>query len=155
MTTLFIIVAAVGYFLGAIPFGFLLVRVFRGEDIRLSGSGNIGATNVARSGAKGLGLATLVLDALKGALAVWLALLAARSGYNSCANGTPCVLGLQLMAVAALAAVLGHVFPIWLRFKGGKGVATGLGVFCVLFPKAILVALAVFIIVVAVTRYVS
>jgi glycerol-3-phosphate acyltransferase PlsY len=155
MANLILIIPIVAYLLGSIPFGYLLVRIFRGADIRLSGSGNIGATNVARSGAKGLGMATLALDALKGALAVWLALLAARSGYNSCANGTPCVQGLQLMAVAALAAVLGHVFPIWLRFKGGKGVATGLGVFCVLFPKAILVALAIFIIVVALTRYVS
>ena len=110
---LYLIVAAVSYLLGSIPFGYLLVRIFRGEDIRLTGSGNIGATNVARSGAKGLGIATLALDAMKGALAVWL------------------------------------------RFKGGKGVATALGVFCVLFPAAILVALAIFIATVAATRYVS
>ena len=101
MTTLFIIVAAVGYFLGAIPFGFLLVRVFRGEDIRLSGSGNIGATNVARSGAKGLGLATLILDALKGFLAVWLAAALGASAYNSC-GGVACVPAIRLMAAAAL-----------------------------------------------------
>ncbi len=155
MVNLTLIVAIAAYLLGSIPFGYLLVRIFRGEDIRLTGSGNIGATNVARSGAKGLGIATLVLDALKGAAAVWLALQAARSSYNSCGSGTPCVQTLQIMAVAALAAVLGHVFPVWLRFKGGKGVATALGVFCVLFPKAILVALAVFIVVVALTRYVS
>lgn len=154
---LYAIVAVFAYLLGSIPFGFLLVRTFRGEDIRLTGSGNIGATNVARSGAKGLGIATLALDALKGALAVWIAALLARSHYNLCANffQHPCAQPLRLMSLAALFAVLGHVFPVWLRFKGGKGVATALGVFCVLFPKAILIALAIFILVVAATRYVS
>lgn len=157
MITLYLIVAAIAYLLGSIPFGYLLVRIFRGEDIRHTGSGNIGATNVARSGAKGLGIATLVLDAIKGALAVLLAALIAGSKYNLCGDFVehPCVLALRLMSLAALFAVLGHVFPVWLRFKGGKGVATALGVFCVLFPKAILIALAIFIIVVAVTRYVS
>jgi len=154
---LYLIVAVVSYLLGSIPFGYLLVRIFRGEDIRQTGSGNIGATNVARSGAKGLGIATLALDAIKGALAVWLAAFLAGSKYNFCASLSAdfCVHPLRLMATAALLAVLGHVFPVWLRFKGGKGVATALGVFCVLFPKAILVALAIFILVVAVTRYVS
>ena len=157
VNTLYLIVAAVAYLLGSIPFGYLLVRIFRGEDIRQTGSGNIGATNVARSGAKGLGIATLVLDALKGAMAVGLAAFLAASKFNFCENSSPwfCVAPLRLMATAALAAVLGHVFPVWLRFKGGKGVATALGVFCVLFPKAILVALAIFILVVAITRYVS
>lgn len=157
MITLYIIVAAVAYLLGSIPFGYLLVRTFRGQDIRLSGSGNIGATNVARSGAKGLGIATLILDALKGLLAVWLAFLLARSKYNLCGDFVEhiCVPALRLMAVAALFAVLGHIFPVWLRFKGGKGVATALGVFCILFPKAILISLAIFIVVVAATRYVS
>ncbi|MGB9123644.1 MAG: glycerol-3-phosphate 1-O-acyltransferase PlsY [Candidatus Angelobacter sp.] len=157
MITLYLIVAVVAYLLGSIPFGYLLVRIFRGEDIRRTGSGNIGATNVARSGAKGLGIATLVLDALKGALAVWLAILVAGSKYNLCGDFVerPCAPALRLMALAALGAVLGHVFPVWLRFKGGKGVATALGVFCVLFPKAILLALAIFILVVAITRYVS
>jgi glycerol-3-phosphate acyltransferase PlsY len=112
---------------------------------------------VARSGAKGLGIATLALDALKGALAVWLAAVLAGSKYNLCGDFTqhPCAPALRMMSVAALFAVLGHVFPVWLRFKGGKGVATALGVFCVLFPAAILVALAIFILVVAITRYVS
>src|SRR5207302_417393 len=119
---LFIIVAAVGYFLGAIPFGFLLVRIFRGEDIRLSGSGNIGATNVARSGAKGLGVVTLALDALKGLLAVWFAFALAHSSYNACPDASPCIPATRLMAAAALAAVLGHIFPVWLKFRGGKGV---------------------------------
>jgi glycerol-3-phosphate acyltransferase PlsY len=157
MNKIYLIVAVMAYLLGSIPFGYLLVRIFRGEDIRLSGSGNIGATNVARSGAKGLGIATLALDALKGALAVWLAAVLAGSKYNLCGDFTqhPCAPALRLMSVAALFAVLGHVFPVWLRFKGGKGVATALGVFCVLFPAAILVALAIFILVVAITRYVS
>jgi glycerol-3-phosphate acyltransferase PlsY len=159
MITLYLLVAAVAYLLGSIPFGYLLVRVFRGEDIRQTGSGNIGATNVARSGAKGLGIATLVLDALKGGLAVFLALVIAHSNhicYDKIADiNDHCSAARRLMATAALLAVLGHVFPVWLRFKGGKGVATALGVFCVLFPKAILVALAIFILVVAVTRYVS
>jgi glycerol-3-phosphate acyltransferase PlsY len=144
---LYLIVAVIAYLLGSIPFGYLLVRIFRGEDIRQTGSGNIGATNVARSGAKGLGIATLVLDALKGALAVVIAWYIA--------NSHPELVRIQLMAVAALFAVLGHVFPVWLKFKGGKGVATALGVFCILFPKAILVGLVIFILIVAITRYVS
>ncbi len=157
MNKIYLIVAVMAYLLGSIPFGYLLVRIFRGEDIRLTGSGNIGATNVARSGAKGLGIATLALDAIKGALAVWLAAVLAGSKYNLCGDffQHPCAPALRLMSLAALFAVLGHVFPVWLRFKGGKGVATALGVFCVLFPTAILVALAIFILVVAVTRYVS
>jgi glycerol-3-phosphate acyltransferase PlsY len=157
MIILYVIVAAVAYLLGSIPFGYLLVRIFRGQDIRQTGSGNIGATNVARSGAKGLGIATLALDAFKGATAVGLAAFLAGSKYNLCGDFVehPCALTLRLMSLAALFAVLGHVFPVWLRFKGGKGVATALGVFCILFPKAILVALAIFILVVAITRYVS
>jgi len=157
MITLYLIVAAVAYLLGSIPFGSLLVRIFRGEDIRQTGSGNIGATNVVRSGAKGLGIATLVLDALKGALAVGLAALVAGSKYNLCGDffQHPCAPALRLMSLAAICAVLGHVFPVWLRFKGGKGVATALGAFCVLFPKVILVSLVIFILVVAITRYVS
>jgi acyl phosphate:glycerol-3-phosphate acyltransferase len=157
MLSLYLIVAAFAYLLGSIPFGYLLVKAFRGEDIRLSGSGNIGATNVARSGAKGLGAITLVLDALKGLLAVWLAAVVAGSNYNVCGDHLtyPCVRTLPLMSTAALFAVLGHVFPVWLKFKGGKGVATALGVFTLLFPKAVLVSLAVFIIIVVVSRYVS
>jgi acyl phosphate:glycerol-3-phosphate acyltransferase len=157
MNKIYLTVAVMAYLLGSIPFGYVLVRIFRGEDIRLTGSGNIGATNVARSGAKGLGIATLALDALKGALAVWLAAALAGSKYNLCGDFIqhPCAPALRLMSLAALFAVLGHVFPVWLRFKGGKGVATALGVFCILFPKAILLALAVFILIVAITRYVS
>ncbi len=154
---LYLIVAVVAYLLGSIPFGYLLVKTFRGEDIRLSGSGNIGATNVARSGAKGLGAITLLLDVLKGLLAVWLAAILAVSKYNVCGDFVirPCVPALRLMSVAALFAVLGHIFPVWLKFKGGKGVATALGVFALLFPNAVVVGLAVFIIVLVLTRYVS
>jgi acyl phosphate:glycerol-3-phosphate acyltransferase len=151
------IVGAVSYLLGSIPFGYLLVKTFRGQDIRLSGSGNIGATNVARSGAKGLGAFTLLLDVLKGLLAVWLAALLARSKFNDCGDfvGFPCVRTLPLIAVAALFVVMGHIFPVWLKFKGGKGVATALGVFLFIFPMAIPVSLVIFILVVATTRYVS
>jgi len=158
MISIYLIVAAIAYLLGSVPFGYLLVRIFRGEDIRQTGSGNIGATNVARSGAKGLGIATLVLDALKGVLAVWLAGLLVASKYPLCREHLEiyfCVDVLRFQALAALFVVLGHVFPVWLRFKGGKGVATALGVFCILFPKAILVSLAIFVVVVAITRYVS
>ena len=154
MLSLYLIVAAVGYLLGSIPFGFVLVKLFRGEDVRSTGSGNIGATNVARTGSKGLAIATLALDTIKGMAAVAIAASIAHSGYNNCSDG-PCAQPTRLMAVAALAAVIGHMFPVWLKFKGGKGVATALGVFLVLFPKAVLVSLAIFIIVVAATRYVS
>lgn len=145
MLNLYLIVIIIGYLLGSIPFGYVLVKLFRGEDVRSTGSGNIGATNVARTGSKGLAIATLALDALKGAVAV----LAARALTPAGISPFP------LMAMAALAAVLGHLFPVWLKFKGGKGVATALGVFLVLFPKAVLVSLAIFIITVLVTRYVS
>ena len=153
--SIYFVVAAIGYVLGSVPFGYLLVRIFRGQDIRLTGSGNIGATNVARSGAKSLAIATLTLDALKGLLAVWFARVLAHSAYNSCAPGAPCVNADRLMAIAALAAVLGHIFPVWLRFRGGKGVATALGVFVMMFPQALLISLLVFIVVVAISRYVS
>ncbi|HKD82135.1 MAG TPA: glycerol-3-phosphate 1-O-acyltransferase PlsY [Candidatus Angelobacter sp.] len=157
MTILYILVGVIAYLLGSIPFGYLLVRIFRGQDIRQSGSGNIGATNVVRSGAKGLGIATLVLDALKGFIAVAIGGMLANveyPGVQICGNPRM-ALAMRLMSIAALFAVLGHMFPVWLKFRGGKGVATALGVFCLLFPKAILVSLAVFIVVVVVTRYVS
>ncbi|HKW76159.1 MAG TPA: glycerol-3-phosphate 1-O-acyltransferase PlsY [Terriglobales bacterium] len=154
MLTLYCIAAVIAYLLGSIPFGFVLVKIFRGQDIRLSGSGNIGATNVARSGAKALGIATLALDALKGSLAVSVAWLLSQTSLNYCSDG-PCIAARQLMSAAALAAILGHMFPVWLRFKGGKGVATALGVFIVLFPEALLFSLGIFLITVVLTRYVS
>ena len=152
----YVVVVVVAYLLGSIPFGYLLVKVFRGQDIRLSGSGNIGATNVARSGARGLGIITLALDALKGYVAV---LHAAHAAHVDLKHADVQLLhpnhAANLMAIAALAAVVGHVFPVWLKFKGGKGVATALGVFIPIFPKALLVALIIFVVVVAISRYVS
>src|SRR5262245_37467352 len=157
MATLYIVVAVIAYLLGSIPFGYLLMRIFRGQDILLTGSGNIGATNVVRSGAKGLGIATLVLDALKGFVAVVLGGIFNRLQYPDplfCGNPRIALI-MRLMSIAALFAVLGHMFPIWLKFKGGKGVATALGAFCVIFPKGILISLANFIVVVVTMRYVS
>lgn len=133
--------AACSYLLGSIPFGFILVRIFRGQDVRLTGSGNIGATNVARS-SPALGIFTLLLDALKGLAAVALT-RALFPGRNT------------LTGVAALFAILGHMFPLWLKFRGGKGVATALGSFAILAPKPLLVALAIFVVVVLLFRHVS
>lgn len=133
---------ALAYLLGSIPFGYLLVRIFLKQDVRTQGSGNIGATNVARSGAKGLGLATLLLDAAKGLAAVEIALHLRGGTY-------------ELACWAALAAVLGHVFPVWLKFRGGKGVATALGVFLGLTPRAAAMVVLVFIGVFLLTRFVS
>src|ERR1700691_5562451 len=123
----FILTAAYSYLLGSIPFGYLLVRAFRGQDIRRTGSGNIGATNVSRT-SKGLGALTLILDALKGLAAVVIT----RAVFPG--NKT-------LLGAAALFAIVGHMFPVWLRFRGGKGVATGLGSFVLITPKSILVML--------------
>ena len=122
--------AAIGYLLGSVPFGYLLVRAFRGADVRTTGSGNIGATNVART-SPALGAVTLFLDSFKGLGAV---LLVSRI-FPSQSN---------LAFVAALSAVAGHIFPVWLGLRGGKGVATGLGAFLLLTPKAILLGLAIF-----------
>jgi glycerol-3-phosphate acyltransferase PlsY len=133
---------AIAYLLGSIPFGYLLVRMFLKQDIRATGSGNIGATNVARSGSRALGIATLVLDLVKGALAVWIADILGHGTYD-------------LMVLAGVCATLGHVFPVWLRFRGGKGVATALGVFLGLAPLATLCGLVVFLAVFLSTRYVS
>ena len=146
----FIIIAAISYLLGSIPFGYLLVRIFRGEDVRLSGSGNIGATNVARK-SPGLGVVTLLLDALKGAAAVGVAYLVFKKTTHSYFDARL----YPMMSVAAVFSVLGHMFPVWLRFRGGKGVATALGAFVPLAPQAILGAFAVFVLVALVSRYVS
>jgi glycerol-3-phosphate acyltransferase PlsY len=133
--------AAYSYLLGSIPVGFILVRVFRGQDVRLSGSGNIGATNVARS-SPALGVLTLVLDALKGLAAVALtrAVFPGRS---------------MLAGLAALFAIVGHMFPIWLKFRGGKGVATALGSFALLAPASLLLTVGIFVTMVLVFRRVS
>ena len=126
-----------GYFLGSIPFGLLLARA-RGIDLRAVGSGNIGATNVLRTGDKKLAAATLLLDASKGALAVWLA---TRFGDAS-----------VIPVAAGAAAFVGHVFPVWLKFRGGKGVATLLGVTLAVLPVAALVFAVVWLAVAAATR---
>ena len=131
-----------GYVLGSIPFGYLLVRARSGGDVRAMGSGNIGATNVARTAGMSIGVATLLLDAGKGYFAVWLA------GHFSGGN-------IRIMMYAGLAAILGHVFPVWLKFSGGKGVATALGVFLMISWAAVAAAVVVFAIVVLFWRYVS
>jgi len=165
LTKLTLIIVVVSYLLGSIPFGYLLVRIFSGQDVRQTGSGNIGATNVARTGSKGLAVATLLLDALKGYAAVAFALWLAESrrfeagGPSSVYHRTPEMMDSRtiflLAALAAFCAVLGHIFTVWLRFRGGKGVATAVGAFAALAPRAIVVALVLFVIVVALTRYVS
>ena len=146
-----LITFVLGYLLGSIPFGYILVRTFRHEDIRTTGSGNIGATNVARSGSKGLGVATLFLDALKGWLAVVITSHFIVPAFHV---GKPSP-AMELAAFAALAAVIGHMFPVWLGFRGGKGVATALGVFLALSWPSALAAVGVFAVVVVLTRYVS
>ncbi len=148
------VAAVTAYLLGSIPFGFLLVLAFRKEDIRKRGSGNIGATNVLRSGSRWLGTLTLLLDAGKGYAAVSLVRLAVAhySGAHSSGSSSEAS---DAAAIAAIFAVLGHVFPIWLRGKGGKGVATALGVFLALAPLAAWCALGTFLAVVFLSRYVS
>jgi glycerol-3-phosphate acyltransferase PlsY len=133
---------AAAYLLGSIPFSFLVARAFGVEDVRRVGSGNVGATNVLRSAGKAAGVLALLLDAAKGAAATWLA--------TWLAPEPPVVAGL-----AAATAVVGHMYPVWLRFHGGKGVATGLGAFAPLLPKAALVATILFLLTLAATRYVS
>ncbi len=134
----------VAYLLGSIPFGFLIVKIARGADIRETGSGGTGATNVTRKAGKGAGIVTLLLDALKGVAAV----LVARWLMDE--PGTSWV-----VAGAGVLAVVGHCFPVWLKFKAGKGVATGLGVFLAIVPWAVLAAAIVFVVVVWRTRFIS
>ena len=139
----YFIAAAAGYLLGSIPFGYLLVRIFKGEDVRASGSGNIGATNVARK-SPALGVATLVLDAAKGLAAVLVARVLFGGPHQP-----------LIMTTAAFFAVLGHLFPVWLKFRGGKGVATSLGAFILLTPKSILCLFVLFLLIAVAFRYVS
>lgn len=145
----YVILAIAAYLMGSIPFGYLLVRFFLKEDIREKGSGNIGATNVIRSGSKGLGALTFLLDACKGVAAVLLA------GLWGSHAGTGAMALHDAQAVGALFAILGHIYPVWLRFKGGKGVATAFGVFMALAPASALLCLGIFVLLVATTRYVS
>ncbi|HTP87780.1 MAG TPA: glycerol-3-phosphate 1-O-acyltransferase PlsY [Bryobacteraceae bacterium] len=140
MTPALILLAA--YLIGGIPFGYLLVRLKTGRDVRQSGSGNIGATNVLRTAGRGVGVATLVLDIGKGALAVWLA--------DRFLHGS-----VLWMSAAALAVMAGHAFPVFLKFKGGKAVASFIGAFLYAAPVPLLAVIVVFVIVVAASRYIS
>ena len=140
LTLLAIPIAA--YLLGSIPFGVLLARLFGAGDVRKAGSGNIGATNVARVAGPLPGILTLVLDCAKGAVAVWIA---ARFSNDSA----------TWMMAAALAALVGHCFPVWLKFQGGKGVATAAGAFLMLSPLAFVGSVILFLLVVSFWRYVS
>ena len=143
MVTVLVVVAA--YLIGSIPSGYLIVSATKGKDVRETGSGGTGATNVTRSAGKWAGVATLVLDALKGFVAVEMARTVASP--DGTVNWT--------VALASVAVVVGHCFPVWLRFRGGKGVATGAGVFLALFPLGVLCALLVLLPVVWITRFVS
>jgi glycerol-3-phosphate acyltransferase PlsY len=140
--SLALVVIVTAYLIGSIPFSFLVARAFGVADVRRVGSGNVGATNVLRNAGKPAGAVALVLDVAKGALAVALAL--------RLAPGHP-----VLPAVAAAAAVVGHVYPVWLGLRGGKGVATGLGAFAVLEPTAALITLPIFGLAVATTHFAS
>lgn len=142
-----ILTLAISYLLGSIPFGYLLVRIFRGEDVRLTGSGNIGATNVSRK-SPALGALTLIFDAAKGFAAVELAAI---YSHGEAMSNRPEL----IMAAAALFAIVGHMFPVWLKFRGGKGVATALGAFLRLAPMAVLVAVGIFIVTAALSRRIS
>ena len=158
MLSTYLTVALVAYLLGSIPFGYILVKLFLKQDIRTTGSGNIGATNVARSGKKGLAIATLLLDAGKGYLAVWFAThyftrFGPFSGSSEIQKAAELIF--PVWGCAAFMAVIGHVFPIWLRAKGGKGVATAVGAFLVLAPRGVAVAFLAFAIVFLLSRIVS
>ncbi len=134
------VIPVVSYLLGSIPFGLLLIKLSQGKDIRSFGSGNIGATNVFRKN-RLTGILTLILDAGKGYLAV---LIAGWLGADP-----------SWQAIAAVAAIAGHIFPVWLKFKGGKGVATGCGAFLALCPEAVGTTLVLFVLVLVLTRFIS
>ena len=136
------LIPVVAYLLGSIPFGLLIVRAQGGPDIRAIGSGNIGAANVTRHAGKFAGILTLLFDAGKGYLAVWLATHFSRGN-------------IRWIMVAAVCAVVGHMFPIWLNFKGGKGVATGLGVFLPIAWQAVVAGIVLWLVVVIFWRYSS
>lgn len=136
------LIPIIAYFLGSIPFGYLIVQLTGRGDVRESGSGNIGATNVTRAAGKIAGLLTLLLDAAKGYFAVWLAM----RWFHA---------DIRWTMIAAVCAVLGHIFSCWLKFRGGKGVATGLGVFLPICWQAMVAALVLWIIVLGFWRYVS
>ncbi len=131
------------YLLGGIPFGYLIVRLIEGKDVRQIGSGNIGATNVFRTSKKVAGILTLLLDAGKGYLAVFMTSIVVHDPTRN------------WEVAAAVAAILGHVFPVFLKFKGGKGVATGCGAYAAISPLAVLTTLLLFVVTASVSKYVS
>lgn len=137
-----LLVLPIAYLLGAIPFGYLLVKWRTGADVRSSGSGNIGATNVWRTTSRAVGIATLALDIAKGYAAVWIA--------GRMTGGNP-----LWMSVAALTVMAGHAYPVFLRFQGGKAVASFVGAFLCLTPLALAAQIVVFVAVVAWTHYIS
>jgi len=137
-----LLAAVLAYLIGGIPFGYLLVRMKTGEDVRSKGSGNIGATNVLRTTGRAAGVLTLILDIVKGAVAVWLA--------GKLTTNSP-----TAMSIAALAVMAGHAYPIFLKFHGGKAVASFIGAFLVLTPVPLLASLLLFVIVVAASRHIS
>jgi glycerol-3-phosphate acyltransferase PlsY len=137
-----VIYLPIAYLLGSIPFGYLIVKLREGRDVRTAGSGNIGATNVGRVAGKAAGILTLLLDMAKGFAAVWLI-----GRLTQQHEGT--------MVVAGLVAVVGHMFPVWLKFRGGKGVATAVGAFVLINWQAVAGALVIWIVVVGIWRYVS
>ncbi len=136
-----ILVVFLAYLIGSIPFGYLIVKGIVGADVRETGSGGTGATNVSRRAGKVAGVITLVLDALKGSAAVFIVKTMTGNDW--------------LIGAAAIAVLVGHIFPVWLGFRGGKGVATGAGVFLILAPAALVCAAFVFVATVVLTRYVS
>ena len=141
-----LLILVIAYLIGSIPSGYLIVRATEGEDVRETGSGGTGATNVSRRAGRGAGILTLILDVIKGIFVVFLAGLLS-DGLFPLKDWT--------IAFAGMFAILGHIFPVWLRFRGGKGVATALGVFLMIAPLAVVVALLVFAAIFALTRFVS
>ncbi len=137
-----LVAVIIAYLLGGIPFGYLLVKFTKGADVRESGSGNIGATNVLRTTGRAAGVATLLLDIAKGYLAVWVA--------AELTGDAP-----EWTSLAALAVMAGHAYPVFLKFQGGKAVATFIGAFAYLTPLPLAAVVLLFIAVVAVTRYIS
>ncbi len=136
-----LVLVLVAYLLGSLPTALLLVRVMTGEDVRRKGSGNVGATNALRAAGWKAGVAVTLIDVAKGALAVWLMRrVNPESGW---------------VAAAMLAVVIGHCYPVWLKFRGGKGVAAGFGAFLVIAPLSALAALVVWILVLAISRWVA
>lgn len=151
-----VLAISVAYLLGSIPFGYLVVRATEGGDIRQTGSGGTGATNVSRRAGKFAGVFTLILDALKGAGAVLFAMwVLSQPAADVDSRLIPQYSAAWWVAAAALAVMVGHIFPVWLKFRGGKGVATGVGVFLVLMPAVVGIAALIFVGIVLLTRYVS